>query len=934
MVKKTPTKRATRSNSKKSRLNEEAITESFPLTPPESNLKSDQSAELFGLFLIAVSLVATISLFSDFFHSGKHNILGPYVGVWLARTLNTLTGSLPSILLVGAVILLGFKIIQQKTDEFQYKLPLVAGLLFLFSAILLSIKYISISAPNTQQLQVSGGILGNFIVQKALVPIFGPTTFGPYLITFLLVFFTVVWGFKLTIAQLIEKGMELLGIFLFPARDAFDILRLKSITRRKKLIKKWTGIDVDHIEPLPAISAPQPPVPELASSQEDVVQKKVKKRKKIASIPESVQDVAAAEKSKLGTNIEFRPYVEDEVDLSDPLAIRKKRDHEKEMKRIAELNDWEVKERDPKIAGLVVKQTGTSDDSIVPTSEITAGEDISVLVKDKESEAEPNPDIPINQSVKSPSNAPPPKSPDEEPVTEAEAAALAAAAKNAPPIEEEAPEPEPEIEYDDYAVPQIGDIFEPVPIQEVGYTPEVLKDQARVLEEQLANFKVMGKVVGICSGPVITRYEVELAPGVKVSQISGLSDDLAMALRAKSIRILAPIPGKSAVGIEVPNEKSQIVFIKDVLESEDFKPEPDTIKLVLGKDIAGDPQVMDLTRAPHLLIAGQTGSGKSVGINSFMASILCSKSPEEVRLILVDPKVVELKPYDEIPHLLAPVVTQPEVAIQALKWATIEMDKRYNLLAMAGVRNIKGYNQKFRKGELEGRVGKKNNKQLPYIVIVIDELADLMMVAGKEVETSIARIAQKARAVGLHLILATQRPSTNVITGTIKANLPTRVAFQVASQIDARTIMDKAGCEKLLGRGDMLFRSIDSPEPERIHGSFVSDEEAEIMAKACSGQFVNFPRITTFDLEEEGGLAEVDNRPRDAKFKDAAELVVSIRQASVSMLQRRMAIGYARAGRIMDQLERAGIVGRDRGSKPREVLLDETELRSFFENNY
>jgi S-DNA-T family DNA segregation ATPase FtsK/SpoIIIE len=298
-------------------------------------------------------------------------------------------------------------------------------------------------------------------------------------------------------------------------------------------------------------------------------------------------------------------------------------------------------------------------------------------------------------------------------------------------------------------------------------------------------------------------------------------------------------------------------------------------------------------------------------------------------MILVDPKVVELKPYDAIPHLLYPVITQPDVAVSALKWSTVEMDRRYEVLAQCGVRNIKGFNAKVREGSLPEIMEADDKKFMPYIVIVIDELADLMMVAGKEVETNIARIAQKARAVGIHLILATQRPSTNVITGTIKANLPTRIAFQVASQIDARTIMDKMGAEKLLGRGDMLFRPIEFPEPVRLHGCFLDDAQAEKLALVASDQHVNYPQIQSFNLEDDPSGEGASDEPRDEKFREAAELVVQVKQASVSLLQRRLGIGYARSGRLVDQLERAGIVGRERGSKPREVLMNPEELQSF-----
>jgi DNA segregation ATPase FtsK/SpoIIIE, S-DNA-T family len=350
--------------------------------------------------------------------------------------------------------------------------------------------------------------------------------------------------------------------------------------------------------------------------------------------------------------------------------------------------------------------------------------------------------------------------------------------------------------------------------------------------------------------------------------------------------------------------------------------------VVLGKDTAGHPAFTDLARAPHLLIAGQTGSGKSVCINTILTSLLFSQSPERLRMILIDPKVVELSTYSEIPHLMAPVITKPEEAVQALKWTAVEMDRRYEVLAAAGTRNIAGFNDKMEAGTLPETVDEEDRRRMPYLLLIIDEFADLMMVAGKEVETNVARIAQKARAVGIHMILATQRPSTNVITGVIKANLPTRIAFQVASQIDARTIMEHQGAEDLLGRGDMLFRGIEAPEPMRVHGAFVSDAEAEAAALSASSQGVVFPMVESFDLgggDEEGDEGEAPVK-FDAKFGEAARLVAMTRQGSVSMLQRRLEVGFARAGRLMDQLERMGIVGRDRGSKAREVLMDEVQV--------
>jgi S-DNA-T family DNA segregation ATPase FtsK/SpoIIIE len=480
-----------------------------------------------------------------------------------------------------------------------------------------------------------------------------------------------------------------------------------------------------------------------------------------------------------------------------------------------------------------------------------------------------------------------------------------------------------------YQVPDVS-ILPDSPAAEYEVDEAELQATADRLVLQLRNFNVQGKVLQIEPGPVITRFKIELAPGTPVRKISNLSEDLALALRARRIRIQAPIPGESLVGVEIPNTKPETVHIKELLRSPQFRDARMKLPVVLGKDTAGHPYFTDLARAPHLLIAGQTGSGKSVCINTIMSSFLFSQSPERLRMILIDPKVVELSTYAQIPHLLAPVVTKPEEAVQALKWTAREMDRRYDILAMAGVRNIAGFNDKFEAGTLSESMPEEERGRMPYLLLIIDEFADLMMVAGKEVETNVARIAQKARAVGIHMILATQRPSTNVITGVIKANLPTRIAFQVASQIDARTILDKQGAEDLLGRGDMLFRGIEAPEAVRVHGAFVSDEGAEAAALAASSQGVEFPMVETFDTGEDGGDGDEDTDEApvkfDAKFAEAARLVVLARAGSVSMLQRKMEIGFARAGRLMDQLERMGVVGKDRGSKARELLLDELQV--------
>ena len=497
------------------------------------------------------------------------------------------------------------------------------------------------------------------------------------------------------------------------------------------------------------------------------------------------------------------------------------------------------------------------------------------------------------------------------------------------------PQPDPTVHYDPYRIPTVDEILDAHDPQPADYTVEELNAIGRMLEEKLENFKVKGKVVGCETGPVITRFEVEPGPGVKVSQFSALQDDLAMALKAVSIRILAPIPGKGAVGIEIPNRKMQTIFGRDIFESEAFKPTPDKIIMALGKDISGEPFSMDLAKAPHLMIAGQTGSGKSVCINALMASMLLSKTPDELRMILVDPKAVELKMYENIPHLLAPVITKPEVAIQALQWLCYEMDRRTEVLAKAKVRNLNGFNEKFDAGTLPEDVPDTDRgHRMAFIVVIIDEMADLMMVAGKEIEKNVSRLAAKARAVGIHLVLATQRPSVKVITGNIKANLPTRISFKVASQVDARTVMDHAGAEKLLGRGDMLFKAVNAPDPVRVHGAFLSDEEAEKLADACSNQNVCYPQLETFEVEEAGGEGEdgeenaAMNEKKDKLLFEVAKWAIECGNGlSTSAVQRHFSVGYSRAGKIVDQLFGMGLCARSTGnSKPRAMLIGMDEL--------
>ena len=514
-----------------------------------------------------------------------------------------------------------------------------------------------------------------------------------------------------------------------------------------------------------------------------------------------------------------------------------------------------------------------------------------------------------------------------EPVEEKDISSLVAAAMEKPAASEQAAAQTPvedaePVDTFQYQYPPI-ELFERSPDESDPTAQDELKANAQKLVDTLESFGVRTRVLDISRGPAVTRYEVQPMAGVKISRITSLADDIALNLAVADVRMEAPIPGKPAVGIEVPNHKRQAVYIRSVFESQSFLRMTSPLGIALGKDIAGVAQVADLCKMPHLLIAGSTGSGKSVCVNSIIMSLVFRSSPEDVKLLLIDPKVVELAEYNGIPHLLMPVVTEPKKAAGALGSAVQEMERRYRMFAENNVRDIKSFNKlAAERPDLE---------KMPYIAIVIDELADLMMVVGKDVEDSICRIAQKARAAGMHLIVATQRPSVDVITGLIKANIPSRIAFAVSSQVDSRTILDGAGAEKLLGQGDMLFMPVGAPKPTRIQGTFVRDEEiSRVLDFIKSSATVQYDEAMIEAMEKHAiqdgkkgssGADSDEDSDSDPMFKQAVEVVIDAGQASTSLLQRRCKLGYARAARIMDEMEQKGVIGPYEGAKPRAVLI-------------
>lgn len=477
----------------------------------------------------------------------------------------------------------------------------------------------------------------------------------------------------------------------------------------------------------------------------------------------------------------------------------------------------------------------------------------------------------------------------------------------------------------DNSIPEKTSLLEDIKPQEiVQHHSSQLNNQSREIERHLSDFGIRCSVVAIRPGPIVTRFELALEAGTKASRITTISRDLARSLSVSSVRVVEVIPGKSVVGLELPNPKREMVRLKEILDSQAYQQAKSILSVGLGKDIAGHSVIVDLAKMPHLLVAGTTGSGKSVGLNTMILSLICKAKPEELRMIMIDPKMLELAVYDDIPHLLTPVVTNMNEAGNALRWCVMEMERRYQLMAKSGVRNIANYNAKVTAQKQQMNLLDENaEKPLPYIVVIADEFADLMMVVGKKVEQLIARIAQKARAAGIHLILATQRPSVDVITGLIKANIPTRIAFQVSSKIDSRTIIDQGGAEQLLGNGDMLYLPPGTSIPIRVHGAFVDDDEVHrVVSHLKESQKVEYiDGITCVENEDEGGESGQGGGEKDPLYDQAVAIVLESKKTSISYLQRRLRVGYNRAALLIESMEQSGILSKADGNSSREILV-------------
>ncbi|WP_290737865.1 DNA translocase FtsK [Fibrobacter sp. UBA3718] len=945
-----------------------------------------------GWILVGVGLVLLLGCVSSVYSGTEGNWLGPYFGKLIPETFCFIFGKLPVVAFTFALVLWGLCLALRPVRMRGIGLAVGMSLLTIDLACLLALKNYGESQLGRDVLMMNGGIVGQFFCKNIAEPVFGNVSaLAPFLLllaglVLILVisfglrprhFAFVVSGFRWLVGLFMKRGKddetaeeddtesgvvsENIGLSkrkgitfldddtIFKEPDGFKLKhkgKLKPFSARKNwmetpVLARGNGEELDESTVAPTIAPTMPAAPVAAD--------------------QAIEPDFTGEDPEI---LRLEQQLRDNYRNMSALEIKEIRDKIAEIRRAREMLNWERAHQNKIVVKGAVR--GTQPDALPAETR-----DDATVVAENESERT------VVAGQKQPDVAPriaafPGTEKDDEPTLAAGGDASSEEetfmpeivtsdeAERDPTMEQDPtyeapnqigtsssgtsftggaangiPQPDPTVHYDPYRIPTVDEILDKHDPQPADYTEEELNAIGRMLEEKLENFKVKGKVVGCETGPVITRFEVEPGPGVKVSQFSALQDDLAMALKAVSIRILAPIPGKGAVGIEIPNRKMQTIFGRDIFESDAFKPSPDKIIMALGKDISGEPFAMDLAKAPHLMIAGQTGSGKSVCINALMASMLLSKTPDELRMILVDPKAVELKMYENIPHLLAPVITKPEVAIQALQWLCYEMDRRTEVLAKAKVRNLNGFNEKFDAGLLPEDVPDTDRgHRMAFIVVIIDEMADLMMVAGKEIEKNVSRLAAKARAVGIHLVLATQRPSVKVITGNIKANLPTRISFKVASQVDARTVMDHAGAEKLLGRGDMLFKAVNAPDPVRVHGAFLSDEEAEKLADACSNQNVCYPQLETFEVEEAGGEGDDDdgnaamNEKKDKLLFEVAKWAIECGNGlSTSAVQRHFSVGYSRAGKIVDQLYGMGLCARSTGnSKPRAMLIGMDEL--------
>ncbi len=867
---------------------------------------SDFGHEIWGLIFLAAGVMMIISLISHFINTSS-NLLGYYFGTSFSLGLIWVFGVIPSFFFPLGVISFGW--LRLKGDTLRVRSLFFWTLLTFEFCVLLSIYHLPHIAADQGFTPIQNR-LGFLIVRSLFQPIFGIHQFGPYFITSAALVVSMLAFFRVS-PQIFTKWFvavtaiipNVLGKFFSRMKESWEEdKRLREEAAERKREEKLQR--------------------EKEKEEEAKLKAKEEKGKAEVKVKEKDEDK--------GLKNEYVKGVSDKRGKA-----QGKGDAEKDVaeKPIPDETTDDLPAIEAKAAAVIVSGAKNSVAETVTPEEESVEDEARKRLEDelaafRAKKKEPIKIMTIETAEVETEEAPE----EEEEIAIDELPELSGRIPDLSDIPENGAEISEIPPQKPYEIPDPSILPDPPPVSSM-VDKDAIERNSMILEKTLMNFGVEGKVVFVSPGPVVTRYEIELAPGIKVSRVVNLHDDISMAVSGQRIRIEAPIPGKSAVGIELPNAERQVVHFKNVLLSDTFKKSKAKLPIVVGTNISGAPYVTDIAKMPHVLIAGQTGSGKSVCINSLICSLLMTKSPEELRLIMIDPKKVELAFYEQIPHLMSPVVTESKEAVKALQWGVVEMERRYRMLAKVGARNIESFNSRLEAGKLNGILSPQDNKPLPFIVIIVDELADLMMTASKDVEGLIQRIAQLARAVGIHLIVATQRPSVDIITGPIKANLTSRIGFRTIQSTDSRTILGHVGAEKLLGMGDMLFLRNGAPEIERFHGAFISEEDVEKIVGEIRKQDYHIEKIDSFmDDDDAGGdndLFGSNSGDRDEFFEEAARIIVSIGQGSTSLLQRRMKIGYARAGRLMDELEKAGFVGPPDGSKAREVRVLPEELEEY-----
>jgi len=854
----------------------------------EKKLVHEPSAielQIWGVVYMAFALLMTISLLSHYGGNGVNNILGPWLGTYFTLGLEGLFGSVAIFLLPAMVFYVGFRIF--RGESFSVRTLIITTAIMLETSVLAAVYTLPFIATTTPE--GMGNLIGVLIVKFIFSPIFGTATFGPYFILFVSLVLTIVGFLEINMRNILLNIKEYFQNYLESAKIRSDEARAE---RKERSDAK----EQDRLE-------------RKTRKLEVIKERRSKERVDGPSIEDLAKNMTDSDESA-----DDNPFV------TTPLLINPTEEPAEPTVENSSFNDDVSSSINSAVNSEESSQDEPTDDSFVLPEIVTYEDGQSGEIEDE---------LPIDSAgdIGDAAFIDPLLA---KGVIGAGEEHLSTASSE---VVEELPKQKP------YELPNEDIITDP-PARNHDVDKIWIEEKSITLIRTLEEFRLKGcQVVAAHSGPVVTQFEIRLAPGIQVKKILSLQDDIALKVGGKAIRIQAPIPGKPAVGIEIPNDAREIVYYKDVLTSPAYKNSTAKLPVIVGKSISGKPLIEDISKMPHILIAGQTGAGKSVGINAFIATLLFSRTPEELRLIMIDPKKVEMACYEGIPHLLSPVVTEPEKAVAALQWGVKEMEYRYRLLAKVGAKNLDSFNAKVESGALNkfldrGDIEEEETRKLPYIVIIIDELADLMMTASKDVEALVQRIAQLARAVGIHLIVATQRPSVDIITGPIKANLTSRISYRTIQSQDSRTILGSVGAEKLLGMGDMLYLKNGAPAIERYHGAFISEEDVERLVDSIKEQSYETGKI--FFKAAEKTSEKKNNIPQgaddhDELYEEVARLVLTNGIASTSMVQRRFKIGYNRAGRIMDQLEDSGIVGPSQGGKPREILITKDVLEEMLD---